>query len=174
MENPASGLHHKTIRVNFSEKIDVRDPFTMRKDSKHIKPFMVNNVVRMFERGQIVLNPDDREMTKQFQDYAVERWGVDGRPVYTSENEHIHDCVMLAIHGFVQKYSDMLKISTTAHIAQLKPMEYSFSPDVKNREIPDPNEQKQNPYIGLAAIGAPRAKRTSGRRSLGLPARKMF
>lgn len=117
MANPRSGLDKKVVRVNFSEKISIMDPHTRRMEKKDIKPFMVNNAVVAFERGHIALNPTDKKMIKQFEDYRVERIGANGRPVFTEVNEHIVDCVNMCIHGFNQKYGDMMKtyFSTKMH-----------------------------------------------------------
>lgn len=176
MKNPASGLQHKIVRVNFSEKVTVRDPFTMKKEQKHIKPFMVNNLVIAFERGQVALNPNDKDTLKQFQDYKIERWGADGRPVYTSENEHIHDCVMLAMHGFISKYSDMLKVNTTVKVAKLKPLELGGEEEIKERDLPEKKESNTAVFAGLSLIGSSGRKdmSRSGRRSMGMPRRNHF
>ena len=179
MENPDSGLHHKVIRVNFSEKIETRDPFTFEKVTQHIKPFMVNNLVRNFERGQIALSRSDRHFTKQLEDYHILRIGVDGRPVYTSENDHIHDGFLLAMHGFVVKYSDMLKVHTNAKIATVRNINMNFEP-VPSR-MSDPNEAKQDdPFAGFTTIGSPRSSRQrggyrgGGRGRLSMPSRTTF
>lgn len=180
MQHPASGLHYKVVRVNMSEKIEVRDPFTFEKVQHHIKPFMVNNLVRVFERGQFAFNPEDKQMIKQFTDYHIVRWGVDGRPVYTDENEHIHDCVMLAMHGFISKYSDMLKVNTTVHIERLAPIDMGLDAQaVKSRDLPSEEKEPSNPFHGLAIIGSLSGRRRGSsmpvvRRSLGMPSRKMF
>lgn len=177
MENPRTGLQHKVVRVNFSEKIDVRDPFTMQKVKRHIKPFMVENLVRAFERGKFAFQPDDKHMIKQFTDYHIVRWGQDGRPVYTDENEHIHDCVMLAMHGFIEKYSDILKVNTTVKIAKLGPIDMGAD-HIPSREIkPGKKEEKMTdmPFAGFALIGAPRSgRRQGGRSNMGVPRRRSF
>lgn len=176
MENPRTGLQHKVVRVNFSEKIDWRDPFTMQKQKVHIKPFMVESTVRAFERGQFAFQPDDKHMIKQFTDYHIVRWGQDGRPVYTDENEHIHDCVILAMYGFIQKYSDVLKVSTTVKVAKLKEIDLGAPANVKSRDLPESKEERAStPFAGFALIGAPRSK-SSGRRSSGgyIPRRRTF
>lgn len=179
MANPGTGLQHKIKRVNFSEKVEVRDPFTMQKVKHHIKPFMVNNLVIAFERGQIALNPDDKETIKQFEDYHVVRWAEDGRPIYTKDNEHIHDCVMLAMHGFVEKYSDMLKVTTTSAIKKLAPL--GIGNHVQSRDIPEKEEQRVIPIAGMAILSSRRSGsqrrsggRTSRRASMGPPKRTSF
>jgi replicative DNA helicase len=177
MNHPETGLQHKVVRVNMSEKITWRDPFTQQKVSHHIKPFMVNNLVRAFERGKFAFHPGDNHTIKQFTDYYVKRWGQDGRPVYTDENEHIHDCIMLAMHGFIVKYTDMLKVNTTVKISKLGPIDMGDD-HILSREIPvGKNEEKTKDasFAGFALIGGARTgKRTSGRSSMGPPRRRSF
>jgi hypothetical protein len=176
VDHPKTGLQHKVVRVNFSEKIETRDPFTMKKIKQHIKPFMVDNVVHAFERGQFVFQPEDKHMIKQFTDYHIVRWGQDGRPVYTDENEHIHDCVILAMHGFIEKYSDMLKVNTTVKIAQLSPIDMGAE-HVPNRDIPDEDGKPKDTFAGFALIGAPIAKsrsRSRKRTAYKVPSRRTF
>lgn len=178
MENPDTGLHHKVVRLNFSEKISTRDPFTMQEITQHIKPFMVNNLVRNFERGQVALEPNDRHFTKQLEDYHILRWGLDGRPVYTSENDHIHDGFLLAMHGFVVKYSDMLKVNTTVKIGKISNIDMNFAPTITRNTEEAP--KKIDPYAGLAVIGnVGNRQRKSGRRGgrgrgMGMPTRSTF
>lgn len=178
IKNPHTNMQHKVIRVNMSEKIEWRDPFTYQPVKHHIKPFMVNNLVHAFEKGKFAFQPDDRHMIKQFQDYKVERWGMDGRPVYTDVNEHIHDCIMLAYHGFVIKYSDMLKVKTTVSIASLKPIEVGAEKSIPSRDLPEKEEKKIVPVNGIALIGGLRHNKQSGgrtgRRNIGLPQRSRF
>lgn len=171
MKNPKSNLHHKIVRVNFSEKVEIRDPFTLQKVKKDIKPFMVNNLVVAFERGRIALNPDDKHTIKQFTDYSIVRWGVDGRPIYSDTNEHIHDCIMLAMHGFVQKYTDIMKVKTSVSIARLGPIVYNDD-SVKPREIAE--EPEKSPFSGLSAFSGLKQKPMSGRRNMGMPKRSTF
>jgi hypothetical protein len=171
MKHPESGLRHKVVRVNMSEKIIVRDPFTMEKVGKHIKPFMVANLTIALERGQFAFNPEDKHMIRQFTDYNIVRWGQDGRPVYTDVNEHIHDCVMLAMHGFVSKYSDMLKVKTTSHISKLRPLDLGPSnKDVKDRDITQEAPKKMFSGLGIST----KRHRTAGRSSYGMPSRPTF
>ncbi|MCX7610412.1 MAG: hypothetical protein N2043_02340 [Ignavibacterium sp.] len=153
LQNPESGLHYKIIQVNFSEVIYTRDPYTKQKIKKDIKPFMVNNLVKLFERGQIALNPSDKEMIKQFEDYVVERWGKDGRPIYTDKNEHIHDCVMLAYHGFILKFSDMLKTPVSSYVAGLRNIKDRIDVKEINREIKH-EEKKDIPKNGALYVAS--------------------
>ena len=107
--NPRTGLAEKVVGYQFSQKIDVTDPYTRKKDSKHIKPFMVNNSVNLFEKGKIVLDPKDRVMIEQLEEYRVKSISSAGLPVFTDENEHAIDSMNLALLIFEQKHGQLLK-----------------------------------------------------------------
>jgi replicative DNA helicase len=138
MQHPLTGLHEKVVGVNFSEKIDVRDPYTLKKDKKKIKPFMVNNSVIVFERNAIMLNPYDKKLIKQFEDYRIKSIGVDGTPTFVETNEHIVDAVNLALFMFEQKYGDLLKRVTQNRCALLPRL------DIKDEVKPRTEESKKN------------------------------
>jgi replicative DNA helicase len=181
MKHPETGLHKKIVRVNFSEKVKVRDPITKIRESKDIKPFMVNNVVLLFERGQFAFNPTDKETIKQFEDYHIERFGTNGRPVYTEKNEHIHDCIMLAIHGFTMKYNDMFKVKHSSFIGKIDA--FSKTPEsvpVRGMGEQDTSVVKAGEGVGMTPasaikyIGIQPARHAGSRRATGRPSRKSF
>lgn len=109
IEHPETGLADKVIGYQFSQKIEVMDPYTRKKDQKHMKPFMVNNSVNLFEKYKIMLDPTDKTMIQQLEDYRVISISNAGLPVYSSENEHAIDAMNLALLLYEQKYGNMLK-----------------------------------------------------------------
>lgn len=113
MENPETGLHEKVVGYQFSEKIEMRDPFTGKKIKKDMKPFMVNNSSKLVERNKLIFEAKDSLLKSQFEDYHVVSIGNSGKPVYSSENEHILDCINLALLLFEQKYSTLFKRITS-------------------------------------------------------------
>jgi len=119
MAHPESGLHKKVVPIQFSQKIETRDPFTRMKVKKDIKPFMVNNAVNIFEKQMIVLDPTDNKVVKQLEDYAIKSVSPTGRPIYTDTEEHIVDCISLALFGFEQKYGELFKIALGTRILGL-------------------------------------------------------
>ena len=74
-----------------------------------MKPFMVNNSVNLFEKGKIVLDPKDKSMIQQLEEYRVKSISSSGLPQYTDENEHAIDGMNLALLIFEQKYGSLLK-----------------------------------------------------------------
>ena len=109
IENPQTGLAEKTVGYQFSEKIEVRDPYTHKKDKKPLKPFMVNNSVIVFERGKILFNPKDTVMHEQFYGYKIKSISSSGLPIYTDEDEHIVDALNLCLLSFEQNYGELFK-----------------------------------------------------------------
>lgn len=109
IEHEETGLADKVIGYQFSQKIEVTDPYTRKKDSKDLKPFMVNNSVNLFEKGKIVLDPKDKTMIQQLEEYRVKSISASGKPIYTDENEHAIDSMNLALLAFEQHHGELLK-----------------------------------------------------------------
>lgn len=109
LEHEETGLADKVIGYQFSQKIEVTDPYTRKKDSKDLKPFMVNNSVNLFEKGKIVLDPKDKTMVQQLEEYRVKSISASGKPIYTDENEHAIDSMNLALLAFEQHHGELLK-----------------------------------------------------------------
>ena len=108
-EHEETGLADKVIGYQFSQKIEVTDPYTRKKDSKDLKPFMVNNSVNLFEKGKIVLDPKDKTMIQQLEEYRVKSISASGKPIYTDENEHAIDSMNLALLAFEQHHGELLR-----------------------------------------------------------------
>lgn len=109
MDNPITGLHEKTVGYQFSQKLEVRDPYTFQKDKKPLKPFMVNNSVVVFEKEKIILNPKDKLVIEQFEQYRIKSISTNGLPTYDDKNEHIVDAINLGLLIIEQKYGDLMK-----------------------------------------------------------------
>lgn len=109
LRNPESHLAEKVVGYQFSEKVEVIDPYTRKPDLKHMKPFMVNNSVNVFEKGKMILDPDDKYLIEELEEYRVKSISAAGLPVFTSENEHALDAMNLALLIFAQKYDKLLR-----------------------------------------------------------------
>jgi hypothetical protein len=136
MQNPETGLLEKVKGIQFGSKIEIRDPHTKQKVKKDVKPFMVNNAVNVFEKGIIALNPKDHKTKKQLEDYAIKNTTNSGKPQYVSQNEHIVDCICLALFGFEQQYGSMFNLALTSRMV-------AFSRDMseENQHWKDANEK---------------------------------
>ena len=106
---PRTKLQDKVIGIQFAEKIEVMDPYTKKKDKKPVKPFMVNNSVSLFEKCKIVLDPSDKVLIEQLEEYRIKGISAAGNPIFTDENEHAIDAMNLALLMFEQKYGTLLK-----------------------------------------------------------------
>lgn len=143
MEHPETGLADKVIGYQFSQKIEVRDPYTKKKDQKHLKPFMVNNSVNLFEKGKIILDGSDKGMISQLEEYRVKSISSTGLPVYTDENEHAIDAMNLALLLFEQKYGSLLKKVYSIKTVFIGTLD-SRDEHVKSRDI---GETKDEPFV---------------------------
>ena len=145
MEHPETGLAEKVIGYQFSQKIEVRDPYTKKKDQKHLKPFMVNNSVNLFEKGKIVLDGSDKSMIAQLEEYRVKSISSSGLPVYTDENEHAIDAMNLALLLFEQKHGTLLKQVYSIKTVFIGTLD-SRDEHVKSREI---GETQEEPFVKI-------------------------
>lgn len=121
-QHPETGISQKLRAYQFSEKVEVTDPFTKKKDKKPLKPLMVTYSVILFERGKIVLNPNDRLVIEQFSQYSIKHYSSVGLPVFTDENEHTLDCINLCLLTFALNYEPLFKQMTRTTIASLNKM----------------------------------------------------
>lgn len=118
LENPETGMMHKVKRVHFSQTLEIRDPATREVDKKDVKNFMINQTSILLDRDQLVLSPFDDMVWKQMMDYQVVRISQNGKPIYTSENEHALDAFMLTIMGFTIEFPNITKILEEIRVAR--------------------------------------------------------
>ena len=103
-EHPESGLKNKLKGWSFANKVDVYDPITGEKESKPMKPFMINQLQLAFERGNMILSPWDDTIYNQLINYEVEKMTASGIPVFTSKDEHFIDALGLAYLAMVLEF----------------------------------------------------------------------
>lgn len=106
-KNPASGLKNKVKRWQFSQAIEMIDPITGEKEKKPMKQFMVNQLTLAFERDRMMLSPLDEVLYTQMLNYEVEKFGADGKPIYTSKDEHFIDALGLAYLAMVLEFKEL-------------------------------------------------------------------
>ena len=97
--------------INFSSKIEIKDPYTGLDSKKDIKPYMVETLNRLIEKMVIKLNPDeDKKLIDQLKGYEEKR-GVTGRPTYYASNtavgDHDLDALMLAALAYNLEFSEI-------------------------------------------------------------------
>lgn len=107
--------------INFSSTIEVYDPFDKQPVKKPMKPFIVENAVRYFEQETVSISRDDKILVDQLENYIIQRRTQSGMPVYCAREERIGDhrldAFFLALLGFAQNYSSLLKVSYAVSIA---------------------------------------------------------
>ena len=109
-QNPHTGLKNKVRRWQFAQSIDVVDPITFETNKEPLKPFMVNQLTLAFERSNIMLSPFDDVLHKQLVNYEVEKINANGKPVYTSIDEHFIDALGLAYLAFVLEFKELTNV----------------------------------------------------------------
>lgn len=175
IEHEDSGLAEKVIGYQFSQKIDVTDPYTRKKDSKDLKPFMVNNSVNLFEKGKIVLDPKDKLMIQQLEEYRVKSISASGKPIYTDENEHAIDSMNLALLAFEQNHGELLKkifSIKTIFIGTLDNRDGDVKPRAFNGEEEDVPVSPIVPSSTYGIIGITNIKRQPNKRAMTYQRRK--
>lgn len=119
--HPDGKLAERLKPINFSSKIEIPDPLTKQMVKKEMKPYMVENAVRMFERGLFSFPKTDEILKDQLGGYVIQRRTQLGKPVFGPREERIGDhrldALMLAFLGFHLEFSDLLKLHFTSKIA---------------------------------------------------------
>ena len=119
--HPDGKLAERLRPINFSSKIEVPDPLTKQMVKKDMKPYMIENAVRMFERGLFNFPKSDNILKDQLAGYIIQRRTQLGKPVFGCREERIGDhrldAMMLAFLGFHVEFSELLKLHFTSKIA---------------------------------------------------------
>jgi len=168
-QHPESGLAKKIIPIHFSNKIPMRDPITKTIDEKDVKPFMVNNSVNMFEKGLICLDPKDKQIIQQLERYTIMSTGRDGKPVYSTKDEHWVDALNLIMLGFAMKYDKLIRQRLSSKVNRIPVLDGEIGATAlieasRTTYLNDINKIKGNPlfstkanYIkGIGIKGSPR------------------
>lgn len=163
--HPETHLHERIYAHTFSDKIDVRDPFTKQIEKKPIKPFAVRCTSVALERHHLVLMPGDKQMKKQLEDYRVVSVGQTGNPRYVDKNEHMVDALNLAMLYLTLKHDDLFKYQYTTKVRFIPPPS-----EESLREIPEKKDSGVR-VLGTSrpAIVVPVPQRSLTRR--GMPTR---
>ncbi len=119
--HPDGKLAGRLKAINFSSKIEIPDPLTKQMIKKETKAYMVENAVRMFERGLFSFPKSDETLKDQLAGYIILRRTQLGKPVFGPREDrvgdHRLDAMMLAFLGFHMEFSDLLKLHFTSKIA---------------------------------------------------------
>jgi len=91
----------KLVPLDLGSNITITDPLTGAPSEKPLKPFIVDNAVRMIENHEIILPEfeDERKaLIGQIREYRVKKRTQSGQPIYQGE-DHILDAWMYALFG---------------------------------------------------------------------------
>lgn len=113
-------LGEKVRGVPLGGAYEVQDPFTHIMEKKPLKPFLVNQLNMLLERGQLrIPNRDvDETIVRQMTNYVVERVSYKtGEPTYTNKDEHALDGLMFCLFAFIEKMPDLIKTIDSVKVA---------------------------------------------------------
>jgi len=98
------------VGINFSSKVEVKDPITGEPIMKPMKPYMVNNAVRRFEQGILQFSVYDELLYKQLIGYQIAKVNASGMEIYEAgpDGDHDLDGLMLALLAFQMETSEFI------------------------------------------------------------------
>ena len=110
MDYETAKLNDRLVSFNFSRNLEIRDPVDHSVVKKSGKHFLVENTVRIFEDGKMIIPASDDTITKQMMNYVVLRRNPqNNKPVYGMDNtnigDHRLDAMMLALAGLTLETS---------------------------------------------------------------------
>lgn len=162
VENPQTKLRDRLLPVNFSEKIELKDPFNKKVIKKHVKPYMVEILQRLIEGEEIFFPGHDSDLYDQLAGYIVKKVNEAGRPIFEGLNgDHAHDAIALACLGYAKDHDklharpEIAKRAATARIGQT----FSDVDDDEGSEIDNPIIL---PRANFSKMQRPKAKRAGG------------
>ena len=110
LQHPETKLHNIIRSIDMGSKTELKDPVTGEALKKHTKHLMVELSARRLETGQCMIpRTEDTKLglIGQMREYRVERYGSDGRPVYTQGNDHALVAWQLAIFGLIMEFTTL-------------------------------------------------------------------
>jgi hypothetical protein len=113
-----------TVAVNFSRSIQYVDPMTGEMQNKQTKQYIVENMANILSRGLLILQEEkDSAIILQFKNYILKSKSANGRKVYGYRDkqigDHDLDALMIALHGFLEKYGEMTNFNASIGVAQM-------------------------------------------------------
>lgn len=126
MSNPKSGLAQKVVAVDMGSNIEIKDPVTGGTEKKRSKDFMVQNAVKLLEDGCLILpkeedtsavagegaDPSRIGIVQQMRNFEIVGFTATGKPKYSQGHEHTLTAYMLALMGFILKFTDLNKFQS--------------------------------------------------------------
>lgn len=112
------------VAVNFRHTLQVLDPIGGQMQKKQTKQYIVENMANILSRGLIILQEEkDSAIILQLKNYILKSKSANGSKVYGYRDkqigDHDLDALMIALHGFLEKYSDMTNFASSIGMAQM-------------------------------------------------------
>ncbi|UNY39809.1 terminase large subunit [Bacillus phage vB_BauM_KLEB27-3] len=185
-------LGEKIRGVALGSAYDVRDPVRRIMDRKPLKPYLVNQLTLLLERGQLRIPSKDVDetFTRQMENYRVERIAYKtGEPTYSSDDEHALDGLTFTLFAFLEHFPDLLALTYEVEAARkvgvaktkrFDPLTNVYAKDrMETRFETKPEwDEPGPPPLQRATVGSSRSKRSSwGRRGsskASVPKRKSW
>lgn len=154
------------VGINSSSKLEVFDPVTGEEIKKLMKPFMVENTVRRFERQQVKISIHDEDLYRQLIGYTILKVSAAGAPVYEAgpDGDHDLDAFILALLAFQMELSELTNRKYSTEISFSGRIGEGLVAAVNNR-ITDPGRESF-----LAVPRAPLERTEIKENKDGLPA----
>lgn len=144
------------VGVNFSSKVEIKDPVSGQPVSKPMKPYLVENAVRRFEQGIMKFSIYDELLYRQLIGYQIEKVSKTGMPIYEAgpDGDHDLDGLMLSLLAFTMETSEFVKPTYNYSMA--------FSGHFgESKESPNP--------VAAALSGVDNYGKSSGPQTAGVP-----
>lgn len=161
--DPEKGPNHidsKLVRVvkafDFGSAVEIRDPFTKELRNKPAKGFLVENSVRRFESGDILISEEDIKIKKELLAYIVKNVSPTGMISYTTTDEaigdHNLDALMLSLVAFTLEKSIFGKLTLNEKIAFTSidsgtPLSSDINLPITNTEKPIMRTEQRQEFI---------------------------
>jgi hypothetical protein len=146
MQNPGTRLHRKIKGVDFGGKTEIRDPLTKQMVKKSTKQLVVELCARQLERNNCILPKGEDTQTGlvgQIRGYHVARYGREGQPVYTDDNEHTLIAWLLSVYSVVIELTDIAKVQGSNKVAFTGPMGRGESDLIASHKIREFRERQK-------------------------------
>jgi len=153
----------KIVGINFGSSIDVPDPISGGFSKKPVKPFMVNNLVKLFEDRQIQFWVGDEALKKELMQYRIV--STSGKQVqYTRTKDHIVSALLLAYHAIFMNYTNPFEVRKPTRVYVMQVPKYTPSAAGAARPlvsvVRDPEEEFGRSFADLSRTHLGQLKRT--------------
>lgn len=110
-KHPDARLKDIVKAYDFGSSVEIRDPWDKSIIKRNAKGFLVDNSIRIFEKGEIIFSKYDTRLEKQLLGYAIHHYTPTGQEVYEQSDktvgDHALDSLNLALVAFAMEFSEL-------------------------------------------------------------------